>query len=424
MGSRRYVRIEPLRSILEKLDRMDPEARKLALDESEKLRRRDWVQIISQEAASREAITPKSYGHLSSWSSNKILGGYTVRCEDGYLHPFRCSEFDIVPEGSVPESARNLVLAGERTANRIATVKCVRHESKDKETNVADRPSNATFADCKAIHLTETQPRPAFATVRCRHCKDQDGNPLTWPVRVELATPDGWISECRMCAGKRDKLGRMRKARERKSLHYDHPESPRLPGGMSGNFSPPIIDRDAAKREWLEKRNRVRWAEENIVNKLLAAGLVMDEEDKFILGLYRDGKSYSEISAALGAIGIKCSKPNVPQRIFKTLERVRRRIKAIRDVPLELVEVCRIVFGSSEYQTRETRQTIEDSKFTSKTYEPKAGERIVFRRGAVTDDELVPDGPTAAIAEMDADDMDSEEFDYLMGLDIEGAETV
>ena len=76
-----------------------------------------WARITSPETASREYLPPGSFALISSKSSYKFPGGFTLRCADGSLHQFRKTEIEMLDADRVPASSQQQLLAAHKAAH-------------------------------------------------------------------------------------------------------------------------------------------------------------------------------------------------------------------------------------------------------------------------------------------------------------------
>lgn len=390
-----------------------------------------WVRIVSEYAARRERIKENSFGQISSHFFPRV----TIRCEDGNLHQFLGGEFEVVSENKIPASAHETVMAGNIVAERSTSVKAVsgKHGDQKKERLQRDEPpTHSSLADPdpellrrlmqeKPWDASRSSSAALFGTLICQRCK----NPS--PVPANVAASGAPLTYCKACAYKIDKLGRKRWPRaRRKSLTMDPHlyQRPRPAAGMTGKgFTAPPVDVDARRREWKEKRARVKSIEDKVLDIARKYGF-LDPEELFILRKWKDGSSYREISEALDALGIRCSKPNVPNLLKKIIIKLRRRhreVSALTGFDLETAapersEVNENLLSESLYDstgaTQEGLPSTDQSELQSQTSGTPGGRQD---RPSLAEDP--GHGSTKALIEENLDDLDSEGADILLGLD-------
>lgn len=249
--------------------------------------------------------------------------------------------------------------------------------------------------------------------LRCRLERDDNcERESSYTVPIKRGTPPPTF-QCKNCAGKFDKLGRFRKSRPRNSLSLDHPEfrtddrrAIKKPSGMTEAR----YKHEYPQGPEVSAGQRIR---ENVVEFLT---VVTDPEERRILELFQEGKSYREISEALALEGIKCSKPNVPLRLNKIVAEARRKLAATAGRSPEIgMEPPRGARGAS-------LDSFEESQFANSLRVPVPGEELIFPKYGespyrVNSEETVE--PLDKIENMNLDDLDSEAMDYVLGLDVE-----
>ena len=146
-----------------------------------------WARITSPEAASREKLPPGSFALISSKSSYKFPGGFTLRCADGSLHQFGKREIETVDAAGVPASLQHGLLAAHKAAHtglrrRGSVTKPAAKARYDESlpdpdfSGAAPQPmKQSTYqvsCKCGRVHeiAAEVQP-PAMST--CRYCANR-----------------------------------------------------------------------------------------------------------------------------------------------------------------------------------------------------------------------------------------------------------
>jgi DNA-binding CsgD family transcriptional regulator len=261
------------------------------------------------------------------------------------------------------------------------------------------------YKDCTICYPFET------VTVRFKCVAGREGclGEVTETMSLPRGTRPSPNFYCKNCAGKIDKRGRFRKARDRESLCLDNPSyridkyrAARKPGGMTEtDFKGTIEPKVAPNRE-------VVWLEQNLLAILAAEGIVASPSEMELLKLYQAGRSYKEIADALGF-----SKANVRVVLNRIAPRIRRRIRT----SAQLRRLVSPIFQNGGVTVSESR--LDNGSFSIPLGGPK-GQPIgtgTDSHGAVRRETFSHadkrNSVVESIAELEPDDLDNEAHEFL-----------